>query len=197
MQPMTRKLWEHQFKDHITDGSKFVHYTGLIEAKSNYNVVEEDISWLKKSEVRLDVIDSQTDKPKVEKIGVFTMTDLSKITKSKNKLKAAKNEEYARSQIPIVQELMKKANDDMITLNSLISEILPTVDIDDSVPEQTVRTGIRRKLENGLSGRVVTKDGTDRQGIEYDDGYNYWIHRNNEKAGAAKVFIRRGKDFKK
>jgi len=30
-----------------------------------------------------------------------------------------------------------------------------------------------------------------------DDGYNYWIQRTNRESGAAKVFIMRGKDFKK
>ena len=197
MQPMTRKLWEHQFKEHVTDGSKFVHYTGLIEAKSNYNVVDEDIAWLKKSEVRLNVSDPRTKSSKVEKIGVFTMTDLNKITKSKNKLKAAKNEEYARAQIPLIKELMKKAGSDIITLNSLISEIIPTVDVDETVPEATVRTGIRRKLENGMSGKVKTKNGMEIQGIEFDDGYNYWIQRKSRESGAARVFIQRGKDFKK
>lgn len=48
-QPMTKKLWEQHFKEHITDGSNFVHYAGLIEAKSNYNMIADDISWLKKS----------------------------------------------------------------------------------------------------------------------------------------------------
>ena len=201
MQPMTRKLWEHQFKDHITDGSTFVHYTGIIEAKSNYNVVEDDISWLKKSEVRLDVRDQKTDMPKVEKIGVFTMTDLNKITQSKNKLKAAKNEEFARSHIAIIKKLMGDAEADAITLNSLVSEVAP-LDARWSDPEHQeskIKSDVRRRLENGLSGKVTDKKkgGLMQEGIEFDDGYNYWIKRDHSKAGAAKLFICRGKDFKR
>ena len=41
----------------------------------------------------------------------------------------------------------------------MLDEIIPTVDGDETVPEATVRTGIRRKLENGMSGKVKTKNG--------------------------------------
>ena len=82
MQPMTRRLWEEYFADHVTDGSTFIHYTGLIEAKSNYNIVEDDISWLRK-----ETEDIVTTDGKAEKTGVFSLTNLNKITRAKNKLK--------------------------------------------------------------------------------------------------------------
>ena len=195
MQPMTRKLWEEYFKDHITDGSTFVHYAGLIEAKSNYNVVEDDISWLRKNSVDVD-----TTKGK-EKTGVFSITDLNKITKAKNKLKAARNEEYARSYIPIIRKLMEEKGEDIISLNSAVMTIFPEDPraADESINEKTITSSIRRKLENGLHGKEedLKKGGMACMGIEFDDGYNYWIKRDHSKAGAAKVFIQRGKNFKK
>ena len=195
MQPMTRKLWEEYFKDHITDGTTFIHYAGLIEAKSNYNVVEDDICWLRKNSVDVD-----TDKGK-EKTGVFSITDLNKITKSKNKLKAAKNEEYARSFIPLIKKLMEEKGGNLISLHSAVMTILPNDPraADESINEKTIITSIRRKLENGLHGKQedLKKGGLAAMGIEFDDGYNYWIKRDNSKDGAAKVFIERGRDFKK
>lgn len=45
---MTKKLFKDKFQDHIKDGSKFTNYAGLIEAKSNYSITEDEIDWLKK-----------------------------------------------------------------------------------------------------------------------------------------------------
>ena len=195
MQPMTRKLWEEYFKDHITDGSTFVHYAGLIEAKSNYNIVEDDICWMRKHSV-----DVQTSKGK-EKTGVFSSTDLNKITKAKNKLKAAKNEEYARAHIPVIRKLMEEKGTDMIPLHTAVMAILPDDErvADESIKEETIKTSIRRKLENGLHGKEEDpkKGGLTNMGIEFDDGYNYWIKRDHSKESTAKVFIQRGKNFKK
>lgn len=195
MQPMTRKLFDEFFKAHITDGSTFTHYAGLIEAKSNYNVVEDDISWLKKQEVTLDVYD-ESNNAVVEKLGVFSTTDLNKISKAKNKLKAIANEEWAKSKISIIKGLMK---DNECTLNKAVEVLAPMEDdfSDDKVDEGTIKTRVRRKLENGLNGKVDHKNGATAQGVSHDDGFNYWIKRDHTKAGAAKVFIQRGKDFSK
>jgi hypothetical protein len=194
MQPMTRKLWEQYFKDHVTDGSSFVHYAGLIEAKSNYNVVEDDIAWLRKNSLEVDTIKGK------EKTGVFSITDLNSITKAKNKLKAAKNEEYARSHIPTIKKLMEEKGADTITLHSAVMAILPEDPkfADESINEKTIISAIRRKLENGLHGKEkdLKKGGLTNVGIEFDDGYNYWIKRDHAQEGAAKVFIERGKSFK-
>jgi hypothetical protein len=194
MQPMTRKLWEQYFKDHVTDGSSFVHYAGLIEAKSNYNVVEDDIAWLRKNSLEVDTIKGK------EKTGVFSITDLNSITKAKNKLKAAKNEEYARSHIPTIKKLMEEKGADTITLHSAVMAILPEDPkfADESINEKTIISAIRRKLENGLHGKEkdLKKGGLTNVGIEFDDGYNYWIKRDHSQEGAAKVFIERGKSFK-
>ena len=46
---------------------------------------------------------------------------------------------------------------------------------DQNVKEETIRTRIRRKLENGFSGREEGKNGYERTGIEHDDGFNYWL----------------------
>ena len=48
----------------------------MIEAKSNYNVIEDDISWLQKQDVSV-----VTANGKVEKVGFFSTTELNKITK--------------------------------------------------------------------------------------------------------------------
>jgi len=192
MQPMTRKLWDDHFKEHITDGSSWVHYAGLIEAKSNYNVIESDILWLQKLSVAVTTADGFT-----EKTGYFTTTDLNKITKAKNQLKAAKNLQWAKSQMPTIIKMFK--DKDRITLNSVVMELLP-LDPDHAnelVQESTIKTRIRRKLENALSGKEETKDGQQRQGIEWDDGYNYFVKRDHTANGAAKLFIERGVDFKR
>ena len=194
LQPMTKKLWDQYFKEHITDGTNFVHYTGLIEAKSNYNMVEADIAWLRK-----DSIDVPTDDGFSESTGAYAITELNKLTKAKNKLKAAQNLVWCKSKLPTIQKLMADAKDDTITLNSIVLELLPLEPdfADQNINENTIKTKVRRKLENGFSGAEETKDGFVRSGIECDDGYNYWLHRNHGATGAAKVFIRRAIDFKR
>ena len=169
-----------------------MHYAGLIEAKSNYNVIESDILWLQKLSVAVTTADGFT-----EKTGYFTTTDLNKITKAKNQLKAAKNLQWAKSQMPTIIKMFK--DKDRITLNSVVMELLP-LDPDHAnelVQESTIKTRIRRKLENALSGKEETKDGQQRQGIEWDDGYNYFVKRDHTANGAAKLFIERGVDFKR
>jgi len=197
LQPMTKKLWDSHFKQHIKDGSNFVHYTGLIEAKSNYNMIADEISWLKK-----DTIQVPTDDGFTESTGVYATTDLNKITKAKNKLKAAENLAWCKSHaLPTVQKLFNIAGDeaDQITLNSVVVELVPLEDDagDDNISESKIKTRIRRKLENGFGGKVETKDGFQTEGITADDGYNYWLKRDHSKSGSAKVFITRFIDFKK
>jgi len=191
-QPMTKKLWEQHFKEHITDGSNFVHYAGLIEAKSNYNMIADDISWLKKESV-----DVATDDGFTESTGFFATTELNKVTKAKNRLKAAQNLQWCKAQMPTVQKLM--GDEDEITLNSVVVELL-TKDpdhADGNISEATIKTRIRRKLENGFSGKEERKDGFQSEGIECDDGYNYWLKTDHGKSGAAKKFITRAIDFKR
>jgi len=194
-QPMTKKVFEKKFKQHLKDGSRFTHYAGLIEAKSNYNIVEDDINWLKKNSVSLEVVDTAGNKVE-ESLGVFSTTDLNKITRAKNKLKAEQNENYVRSNLHIIKTLMV---DDECTLNAAVEELLTRdpAHADPDVEEATIKTRIRRQLENGLSGKVDSKNGLASEGISFDDGYNYWIKRDHTKKGAAKVFIQRGKDFKR
>jgi hypothetical protein len=197
LQPMTKKLWDSNFAQHVKDGSNFVHYTGLIEAKSNYNMIADDISWLKK-----DTIEVPTDDGFTESTGVYATTDLNKITKAKNKLKAAENLSWCKSYaLPTVQKLFNAAGDDkdQITLNSIVLELVPQEDDygDDNIKEAAIKTRIRRKLVNGFGGKVETKDGFQTEGIESDDGFNYWLKHDHSGAGAAKVFIARFVDFKK
>lgn len=194
LQPMTRKLWDDHFKVHVSDGSNFVHYTGLIEAKSNYNIIADDISWLKKETVNVQTADGF-----VEKTGVYATSDLNKISKAKNKLKAVKNVQWCKAQMPLIQKLMQHTDSDTITLNSIVLMLLPhdPDHADEKIPEATIKTRIRRKLENGFSGREETKDGYEREGIEWSDGYNYWLKRDFSKSGAASVFITRAVDFKR
>jgi len=196
LQPMTKKLWDQYFAEHITDGSTFIHYTGLIEAKSNYNMIADDIMWLKK-----ETVDVPTGNGTYEATGIYATTELNKVTKAKNKLKAAKNLAWCRSQLPHIQKLFSKAGDDAdsITLNSIVTELVPMEQDfgDENVLEAKIKTRVRRKLENGFSGKAETKDGYQMEGIEADDGYNYWIKRDYGSKGAAKVFLTRYIDFKR
>jgi hypothetical protein len=68
---------------------------------------------------------------------------------------------------------------------------------DGNISEATIKTRIRRKLENGFSGKEERKDGFQSEGIECDDGYNYWLKTDHGKSGAAKKFITRAIDFKR
>ena len=194
-QPMTKKLFNKKFEPHLKDGSKFTNYAGLIEAKSNYNVVEDDINWLKKNSVSLEVVD-EAGNVSEESLGVFTTTDLNKISKAKNKLKAEQNEQFVRANLHIIKTLME---DDECTLNAAVEKLVAydPAHADPDVEEGTIKTRIRRQLENGLNGKADSKNGLTNQGISFDDGYNYWIARDHSKHGAAKIFIRRGKDFKR
>ena len=162
--------------------------------KSNYNLIAEDISWLRKDSIPVPTTDGLT-----ESTGIYFTTDLNKVTKAKNKLKAAQNLNWCKAQLPVIQKLMAEAKDDTITLNSIVLELLPLDPdhADEKIPEATIKTRIRRKLENGFSGREETKDGYERTGIEWSDGYNYWLRRDHSKSGAASVFITRAVDFKR
>ena len=106
-QPMTKKLFNKKFEPHLKDGSKFTNYAGLIEAKSNYNVVEDDINWLKKNSVSLEVVD-EAGNVSEESLGVFTTTDLNKISKAKNKLKAEQNEQFVRANLHIIKHYRRQ-----------------------------------------------------------------------------------------
>jgi len=68
---------------------------------------------------------------------------------------------------------------------------------DQNVLEATIKTRIRRKLENGFSGKEEGKNGLERTGIEHDDGFNYWLKIDHGREGAAKKFIVRAKDFRR
>jgi len=200
MQPMLKKIW-NKFKEHVKDGSNFVHYAGLIEAKSNYSLVPDNIAWLKKNTVEVDAIDAESGKLVKEKTGVFTLSTLHEITKSKLKLKAAENELYVRNHMPLIKRMMddSKEEEDQITLNSIVVKLAALDErmADGDIKENTIKTDIRRKLINGFGGAVENQKGhAERTGLAYEDGYNYWYHV--EIAGKNQNwYIRRGKDFKR
>lgn len=198
MQPMLKKIWK-KFSEHVKDGSTFIHYTGLIEAKSNYNLVADDIAWLKKNTVEVAATDPDTREIVQEKTGVFSLSNLSEISKSKLKLKAAENELYVRSKMPLIKAMFDAAGDDKISLNSVVVRLLgqdPRM-AEPDIKESTIKTDIRRKIINGLGGAEAGRKGQlERAGLEYDDGYNYWY--SVEKNGQLQNwFIERGKDFNK
>ena len=200
MQPMLKKIW-NKFKEHVKDGSNFIHYAGIIEAKSNYNLVPDDIAWLKKNTVEMDAVDEKTGEAKKEYTGVFSLSTLHEITKSKLKLKAAENELYVRNHMPMIKQMMDESTEeeDQITINSIVVKLaaLDSRMADGDIKEATIRTDIRRKLINGLGGAVKNQKGdAERSGLAYEDGYNYWYHV--EIAGKTQNwYIRRGKDFRK
>ena len=198
MQPMLKKIW-NKFKAHVKDGSNFIHYAGIIEAKSNYNLVESDIAWLKKDTVEVKAVDAKTGEPVIEKTGVFSLSTLDQITKSKIKLKAAENELYVRNNMPLIKTMFDRAGADKITLNSVVTELAakdPRMALGD-VKESTIKTDVRRKLINGFGAGVENqKGGVDKEGLSYADGYNYWY--TVEHAGKiSNWFIERGRDFKR
>ena len=198
MQPMLKKIWK-KFSEHVKDGSTFIHYTGLIEAKSNYNLVADDIAWLKKNTVEVAATDPDTREIVQEKTGVFSLSNLSEISKSKLKLKAAENELYVRSKMPLIKAMFDAAGDDKISLNSVVVRLLgqdPRM-AEPDIKESTIKTDIRRKIINGLGGAEAGRKGQlEKAGLEYDDGYNYWY--SVEKNGQLQNwFIERGKDFKR
>ena len=198
MQPMLKKIW-NKFKEHVKDGSNFIHYTGIIEAKSNYNLVEDDIAWLKKNTVEVAAIDPETKEPATEQTGVFSLSTLSAITKNKLKLKAAENELYVRNNMPLIKSMFDAAGEDKITLNSVVVRLLgqDARMAEPDMKESAIKSDIRRKLINGLGGNEKDFKGQyARTGIEYEDGYNYWY--SVEKNGSLDAwFIERGKNFKK
>ena len=52
-------------------------------------------------------------------------------------------------------------------------------------------------MEMIILKKLPLKDGFQTEGIESDDGFNYWLKHDHSGAGAAKVFIARFVDFKK
>jgi hypothetical protein len=160
MQPMLKKIWK-KFQEHVKDGSTFIHYTGIIEAKSNYNLVADDIAWLKKNTVEVNATDPDTKEIVQEKTGVFSLSNLSEISKSKLKLKAAENELYVRSKMPLIKSMFDAAGEDKISLNSVVVRLLgqdPRM-AEPDIKESTIKTDIRRKIINGLGGAEAGRKG--------------------------------------
>ena len=89
-----------------------------------------------------------------------------------------------------------------ISANKVV-EVLILDELDygnEEVADNTIKTRVRRKLFNGLRGKEVDpkKGGMTAMGVEYEDGYNFWLEAYPKAVtGYAKWFIRRGKDFKR
>ena len=127
----------------------------------------------------------------------------NKIHKSRNQLKAAANEAWVKTKIPKIKEMMEHEKDtNSISANKVV-EVLILDELDygnEEVADNTIKTRVRRKLFNGLRGKEVDpkKGGMTAMGVEYEDGYNFWLEANPKAVtGNAKWFIRRGKDFKR
>ena len=79
---------------------------------------------MKKNTVEVDTVDPDTKELVQEKTGVFSISTLSEISKSKLKLKAAENEIYVRSKMPLIKSMFDAAGDDKLTLNSVVVKLL-------------------------------------------------------------------------
>ena len=101
--------------------------------------------------------------------------------------------------MPLIKSMFDAAGDDKISLNSVVVRLLgqdPRM-AEPDIKESTIKTDIRRKIINGLGGAEAGRKGQlEKQGLAYDDGYNYWY--SVEKNGQLQYwFIERGKDFNK
>ena len=92
--PMNKFLWESHYSEIAPQGVRRNDLVGLIEAKSNYSGLSENIYWLEKNIIEIDTIENTQ-----EKTNVFTPSELTEAEELRFKKYEEINKERLLQQI--------------------------------------------------------------------------------------------------
>ena len=111
--PMNKYLWESHYAEIAPAGVRRNDLVGLIEAKSNYSGLSENIFWLEKNIIAIDTLENTQ-----EKTNVFTPSELSEAEEQRfkkyeeiNKEKILQQIQHIKSFFGLTPEVMKDLED--------------------------------------------------------------------------------------
>ena len=100
--PMSKYLWETHYSSIAPDGVYKNDLVGLIEAKSNYSGVSEEVYWLEKNIVAVDTLENTQ-----EQTNVFTESELTSTQNQRLKKHEELNKEKILHQIHHIKDFFK------------------------------------------------------------------------------------------
>ena len=111
--PMNKYLWESHYAEIAPQSVRRNDLVGLIEAKSNYSGLSENIFWLEKNIIAIDTLENTQ-----EKTNVFTPSELSEAEEQRfkkyeeiNKEKILQQIQHIKSFFGLTPEVMKDLED--------------------------------------------------------------------------------------
>ena len=100
--PMNKYLWESHYSEIAPDGIFRNDLVGLVEAKSNYSGLSEDILWLEKNIISIPTVENTE-----EKTNVFTVSTLTEAQEQRFKKYEEINKEKILLQIHHIKSFFK------------------------------------------------------------------------------------------
>ena len=100
--PMNKLLWEAHYAQIAPQGVRRNDLVGLIEAKSNYSGLNENIFWLEKNIITIDTLENTQ-----EKTNVFTASELTESEEQRFKKHEEINKEKLLQQIHHIKSFFK------------------------------------------------------------------------------------------
>ena len=100
--PMNKYLWESHYAEIAPQGVRRNDLVGLIEAKSNYSGLSENIFWLEKNIITIDTLENTQ-----EKTNVFTASELTEAEEQQFKKHEEINKEKLLQQIHHIKSFFK------------------------------------------------------------------------------------------
>jgi hypothetical protein len=100
--PMNKLLWEAHYAQIAPQGVRRNDLVGLIEAKSNYSGLNENIFWLEKNIITIDTLENTQ-----EKTNVFTASELTESEEQRFKKHEEINKEKILQQIHHIKSFFK------------------------------------------------------------------------------------------
>ena len=100
--PMNKYLWESHYSEIAPQGVRRNDLVGLIEAKSNYSGLSENIFWLEKNIIKIDTIENTQ-----EETNIFTASELTEAEEQRFKKYEEINKEKLLSQIHHIKSFFK------------------------------------------------------------------------------------------
>ena len=100
--PMNKYLWESHYAEIAPQGVRRNDLVGLIEAKSNYSGLSENIFWLEKNIITIDTLENTQ-----EKTNVFTASELTEAEEQRFKKHEEINKEKLLQQIHHIKSFFK------------------------------------------------------------------------------------------
>ena len=109
--PMNKYIWENHYSEIAPQGIFRNDLVGIIEAKSNYSGISENITWLQKNIITIDTLENTQ-----EKTNVFTVSSLTEAEQQRFVKFEEINKERILKQIHHIKEFFKLTPDLMANI---------------------------------------------------------------------------------